>query len=235
MPITVYPIPTVLETYFIDEARTMPTAHWAAASHSVAHLGGKIKQILGKGITAGWALTVSCPQGDSLASYVALQQILEHAAQGRWVVVVVPEEGEGESEAAIWSYMHCAIGWEVGVVGAVVAGYVRDIDETIDKLGKAFGVFGYGASPAATTMTPSGTIGAPVEINGVTIRTGDLIVGDSDGVVCVPKDEIEAVSNVCRDEIVTACNRLQEAREGKGAVDVMELGTLLDGEVQMEE
>jgi len=107
----------------------------------------------------------------------------------------------------------------VGFVGAVIDGYVRDVDEIRDKLGKEFNVFARGASPVAASQTVAGEVGAPVTINGVTIRTGDLIVGDSDGVICVPKDQVEQAAEKCRMGIVDDVNLLQLVREGHGAVD----------------
>lgn len=232
MPITVHKLPEVPETYFLDEARTMPTAHFATASPDAGYLGGRIKRLVGSGITAGWALPVKSPAGDAMASYLALELMRERSQHGRWVMVLVPEESGDESEAASWSYMQTAMAWEVGLVGAVVGGNVRDIDESTDKLGKEFGVFAYGTSPVASTMTATGSIGDPVVLNGVTVRAGDLIVGDEDGVICVPRDQVEEAFNACRDEIVNVCNQLAAVREGKGAVDVMNLADKLMGEVE---
>ena len=135
----------------------------------------------------------------------------------------------------MWSYLQSVMGWEVGVVGAVVAGYVRDIEEIEEKLGKEFGVFGWGPSPIRPDMTPNGTIGFAVQINGVTIRACDLIVGDKDGVVCVPRDEVDSTIEKCRQEIVNEVNVLQHVREGHGPVEVLGLEKLLQGNVDVEE
>lgn len=235
MSIKIHPHPELLETYFLDEARTTPTAYWSCASSGVGFLGSGLKRLAGQGIMAGWALTVSVPPGDNLAAYVALQYILDHATTGRWVMVVAPWDDDNGKTAALWSYMQCAMGWEVGFVGAVVAGYVRDIDEVKEKLQKEFSVFGYGGSPVKAALTPEGEIGSPVKINGVSIRTGDLIVGDSDGVICVPKDQVVDAADKCRMGIVEEVNLLQHVREGKGAVDVMGYRDLLAGKVDIEE
>jgi len=235
MSIKIHPHPELLETYFLDEARTTPTAFWSCASSGVGYLGPGLKRLAGQGIMAGWALTVSVPPGDNLATYVALQYILDHATEGRWVMVVAPWDDDNGKSAALWSYMQCAMGWEVGFVGAVVAGYVRDVDEVKEKLQKEFSVFGYGSSPLKASLTPEGEIGAPVRINEVNIRTGDLIVGDSDGVICVPRDQVVDAADKCRMGIVEEVNLLQHVREGKGAVDVMGYRELLTGKVDIEE
>jgi 4-hydroxy-4-methyl-2-oxoglutarate aldolase len=233
MSIKIHPHPELLETYFLDEARTTPTACWTGASSGVGFLGPGIRRMTGHGIMAGWALTVSVPPGDNLATYVALQYMLDHATAGRWVMVVAPWD-EDSGNTSLWSYMQCAMGWEVGFVGAVVAGYVRDIDEVKEKLEKEFSVFAYGGSPLKASLSPEGEIGSPVKINGVNIRTGDLIVGDSDGVICVPKDQIVDTAEKCRMAIVEEVNLLQHVREGMGAVDVMRYRELLTGKVDLE-
>jgi len=235
MSIKIHQLPEVLETYFLDEARTTPTAYWSCASANVGFLGPGVKRLAGQGIMAGWALTVSVPPDDNLATYVALQYMLDHATAGRWVMVISPWENSNGGDAALWSYMQSAMGWEVGFVGAVVSGHARDIDELKEKLEKEFSVFGYGTSPVKASVTPEGEIGSPVTINGVSIRTGDLIVGDSDGVICVPKDQVVDTAEKCRVGIVEEVNLLQHVREGRGAVDVMGYREILAGKVDIEE
>jgi 4-hydroxy-4-methyl-2-oxoglutarate aldolase len=235
MAITLRKFPPVLETWFLDEARSIPTAYMPIASRSIGYLGGRIRWLVGTKIMAGWALPVSCPTGDTLATFLALQHVMDNIGSGRWVIVVAQDEPAAAGDVAMWSYLQSAMGWEVGVVGAVVNGFVRDIVETQEKLGKEFGVFGWGGSPMPAVWTPNGTIGEPVSINGVTIRAGDLIVGDNDGVVCIPKDEVEQTIELCRQEIVNEVNRLAHVREGKGAVEVLELEKMLKGNVDLEE
>ena len=232
MAITVRKLPPVLETWFLEEAKAIPTAYLTTACRSSCHLGSKIRLLSGMKSAAGWALPVTCPAGDNLATFVAIQYIMDNIGKGRWILVV---NQDGESDAAMWSYMQSAMGWEVGVVGAVVAGNVRDIDEVQEKLGKEFAMFGWGGSPVRPESTPNGTIGEPIDINGVSIRAGDLIVGDSDGIVCIPRDEVESTIDRCRQAIIDDVNRLQHIREGHGPLEVLELEPLLDGNVEWQE
>ncbi len=231
--ITIHKLPEVLETYFLDEGRTTPSPYWGCALKEPGFLGPELVRRVGEGTMAGWALTVSCPQGGNLASFAALQYMLDNATQGRWVMVVVPREAEEPSQAAIWSYMHSAMAWEVGFVGAVVWGWVRDTDEIRLKLGKEFNVFARGGSPVAAMGDPEGEIGAPVVLNGVTVRTGDMIVGDSDGVVCIPKQKVVDSAERCRLDIVEDVNMLQHVREGMGAMDVLGLRDMLKDQIEI--
>jgi regulator of RNase E activity RraA len=182
---------------------------------------------------AGWALTVTCPGDNNLATFLALQYMLDTAKQGRWIMVIKHEDGSEETEAAMWNYLQCSLGREVGFVGAVVEGFVTDAEELKEKMEKEFSLFAHGTSPVPPTKSIGGEIGAPVTINGVTIRTGDLIVGDSDGVMCIPRDMLEKAAEKCRHSIVDEVNRIQLVREGKGAVDVTKLRDMLMGNVEI--
>lgn len=78
-----------------------------------------------------------------------------------------------------------------GMEGVVVDGAVRDLDQ-IEEL--ELPVFARSISPA--TMVGRGTSLArdvPVVCGGVTVYPGDYIVGDRDGVVRVPANQIRAV------------------------------------------
>jgi regulator of RNase E activity RraA len=78
-----------------------------------------------------------------------------------------------------------------GGVGAVVNGYSRDT-KGIYEVGLP--VFGYG--PYAQDQAPRGKVidfRVPIEMDGVRINPGDMIIGDIDGVCVVPKSREEEV------------------------------------------
>ncbi len=78
-----------------------------------------------------------------------------------------------------------------GMSGVVVDGAVRDVDE-INALGLS--VFSRSISPS-TMLGRSTSIArdVPVHCGGVTVSSGDYIVGDRDGVVCIPAGQVDAV------------------------------------------
>jgi regulator of RNase E activity RraA len=83
------------------------------------------------------------------------------------------------------------IGLPLGIRGAVVDGTVRDI-ETIDRTD--FVVFARGRHPATMRgRMDMESIGEPILCGGVTVRPGDLVFGDGDGVVVVSQDSIDEV------------------------------------------
>lgn len=77
--------------------------------------------------------------------------------------------------------------------GVVVDGAVRDIRE-IRRLGLP--VFSRKRTPASGSgRLVVASIGKPIRIDSLTIRKGDLVVADSDGIAIVPKTKVEAVTN----------------------------------------
>ncbi|WP_327113376.1 hypothetical protein OHB12_31375 [Nocardia sp. NBC_01730] len=77
-----------------------------------------------------------------------------------------------------------------GLNGLLIDGGVRDAAE-LEAL--RFSVFSRNNSILGTRKDFRGVFERPVTIGGVTIRTGDLIVGDVDGVVALPATDIDRI------------------------------------------
>jgi 4-hydroxy-4-methyl-2-oxoglutarate aldolase len=75
-------------------------------------------------------------------------------------------------------------------VAFVTDGLVRDLDG-IDQVGLP--VFCRGVSPNSPDRNGPGTAGLPVTVGGVPVDSGDVVVGDRDGVVVVPRARVDAV------------------------------------------
>ncbi len=131
---------------------------------------------LWKGATvAGRVLTVWTPPGEHLSVVHALDQ----AREGDVLVV----DCKGSLATALWGSRLSRIALERGVVGLVVDGAVRDLDE-MEEMG--FPVFGVGVVPTKPRRNVPGEVGAPIECGGRNAETGDAVYGDGDGVVVVP-------------------------------------------------
>lgn len=104
-------------------------------------------------------------------------------------VVVIP--GGRAPDAALFGELMATACLARGAAGAVCEGYVRDV---MDVRALGFPLFGCGTVPYDMDGRLE-VVGhdRPVEIDGVTIDPGALIVGDEDGVVVVPPDVEEAV------------------------------------------
>jgi regulator of RNase E activity RraA len=97
----------------------------------------------------------------------------------------------GATDCSTWGQILTKIGIAKGVRGAVVDGTSRDIYD-IDKMN--FSVFARGRHPGTMRgRLDMESVQKPIVCGGVTINPGDLIFGDGDGVVVIPKDKIEDV------------------------------------------
>ncbi len=98
------------------------------------------------------------------------------------------------------------VGLAHGYVGCVMGGGIRDTEELRDV---AFPVFGTVVVPRGfrPSDVPVGSsvrleAGEPVEIDGMLVRPGDVVVGDNDGVIAIGPERIAAV--VARAEAIVA-------------------------------
>ena len=92
---------------------------------------------------------------------------------------------------ALWGELMATRAQILGAAGAVVDGYSRDT-KGIQELN--FPSFSYGRY--AQDQAPRGKVidfRVPIEMNGVRINPGDIILGDIDGVCVVPKEVEEEV------------------------------------------
>ena len=92
-----------------------------------------------------------------------------------------------------------------GVAAFVTDGMVRDREGI---LGVGLPVFARGITPNSCVRSGPGTVGLPVVIGGVPVRAGDLVLGDADGVVVVPAEELSLV-----------LDRVAAIRTAEGAVE----------------
>lgn len=127
----------------------------------------------------GPAYPVRSVVGDNLA----LQRGVREAPPGS--VLVVEAEGGAFGH---WGGILTEIALLRGVRGLVINGTVRDIEE-VEGLG--FPIFATGIAMRHAEKLDEGTVGEPIELAGRTVRAGDVIIADADGVVVVPSERVD--------------------------------------------
>lgn len=125
----------------------------------------------------------------------------------------------GEPDVAVWGGLMTAGAVARKHEGAILDGGVRDIAEI--RRDYDFPVFSRSVSPG-TTLGRFQTLAAnqPVKIGGVIVRPGDIVIGDIDGVVVVPRAHAEEVLELAR--------QIDE-RELEQAKLIMQVGSLREG------
>lgn len=141
-----------------------------------------IKPLSRKTRFVGTALTVRTRPTDNLAPYAALK----FAKPGDVLVVSV----DASTTSSIIGDILLGMARTAGIVAAVTDGLVRDIDG-IDQVG--IPVFAQGLTPNSPLKDGPGEIGGVIAFGDTIVAAGDLLVGDVDGVVVVPRATVRAV------------------------------------------
>jgi regulator of RNase E activity RraA len=117
----------------------------------------------------------------------------------------------GSMRSGLWGELLSTAARRAGCVGAIVDGAVRDVAK---MTAMGFPVWARGTSPYdSKDRNRVIDVDVPVEIDGVRISPGDLIVADIDGIVVVPRDvEAEVVRRAW--EKVNAENTVRDAIAG---------------------
>jgi len=164
---------------------------------------GRIAALRPRMKLAGPALTVDVRPGDNLMIHAAIAL----ARPGDVLVI----DGKGDQTAALMGTIMMTACRQLGIAGVVVDAAVRDSLE-IDEMD--FPVFAVGTNPNGPTKNVPGRIGHPVSCGGVTVRSGDLVLADADGVVVVPRDRVAALLPLARQKVADEAARIAQIRQG---------------------
>ena len=126
----------------------------------------------------GVAITVKAPPGDNLMFHKAIDM-----AQPGDIIVV---DGEGCMSHSLCGEIMYRYAQSRGVAGFVVDGCIRDV-EALERLG--FAVYARGVQPKGPYKNGPGEINVPVSAGGIVVRPGDIIVGDTDGLICIKEED----------------------------------------------
>jgi 4-hydroxy-4-methyl-2-oxoglutarate aldolase len=160
----------------------------------------------------GRAATVECPPGDNLMLHVAVA----NAPPG---VVIVATVG-GYLLAGAWGEILTAAAQARNVAGLVIDGAVRDID-AIRQV--KFPVFSRGLAIGSCTKERPGTLGLPIQFGGTTVRPGDVILGDTDGLVVVEHERLDEVFETALRRRTRESEIISKLRQGRTTMELLEL------------
>ena len=128
---------------------------------------------------AGPALTVKTVPDDNLAVYATMG-----VARPGDVLVIATDNWTG---SCVIGDLVAALFNNIGVAGVATDGAARDVDG-INQVGLP--VFARAVTANSPQKNGPGTVGAEISIGGVIIRSGDIIVGDRDGVAVLSQQKI---------------------------------------------
>lgn len=151
----------------------------------------------------GPAFTVKVPAGDNLVAQMAL----DYAKPGDVIVI----DGAGYADRALVGGMMLAYAEERGLAGFVVNGAVRDLD---DIEASPLPVFALAATPLGPYREGPGEINVPVVCGGQVVMPGDILVGDSDGIVVIPRRDAADLLSAVRKNLSMEQDEMRRMKEG---------------------
>jgi 4-hydroxy-4-methyl-2-oxoglutarate aldolase len=180
----------------------------ASTSFIVDAMGGsgaldwRIRPIVGNSLF-GVALTCDCGPNDNLALIAA-------CGESQPGDVLVAATG-GFAGAAVTGDLLLGVARNRGVVGFVTYGLVRDLAD-LEALNLP--VFAVGVSPNSPGKRGPGAVGLPIICGGCAVAAGDVVVGDRDGIVVVPRARLaETLANLTQVKAAEAA-MLKRVRAG---------------------
>lgn len=153
---------------------------------------------------AGPACTVKVFPGDNLM----VHKVLDVATPGD---VVVIDAGSSPMNAVLGDII-CTKAKHRGIAGFVVDGMVRDLSG-IAEVGMP--VFARGTTPVGPLHRGPGEINYPVACGGVVTNPGDIIIADLDGIVVVPANIAEELSERLHQQQAAAEGYLAAVQRGE--------------------
>lgn len=164
----------------VEGFKGLPTANIADNMNRFFCVDAEIKP-LNKCRLLGTAFTVRSSTADNLL----LHKALDMAEPGDVIVVDI----QGDKINCVTGEIMMTYALKRGIAGFLIDGAVRDSDAV---KGLDFAVYARGVTPKGPYKDGPGEINVPVCCGGVVVNPGDIIVGDSDGVVVIsPKDAPE--------------------------------------------
>lgn len=105
-----------------------------------------------------------------------------------------------------------------GIAGLISNGCVRDIKLLREE---KFPAFCRGVCPRSAQKNTPGSINVPVQVGGLVVSPGDIVIGDDDGVAVVPFAVAEEVLRKARSRMDMEYQQAQDIKNGKKPLEIL--------------
>jgi RraA family protein len=196
--------PQVASKALVDAFAKLPVANVSDSMHRVTAAGPRMRPMHASGSMAGVALTVRSRPGDNLM----LHKAIDMAGPGD---VIVMDAG-GDVTNALFGEMMLAHAIKRGIEGLVLNGAIRDADAIRET---NHPVYAAGVTHRGPYKDGPGEINVAISLDGMVIEPGDIIIGDGDGVMCVPLADAEEVLKKAQAKHDAEARQMEAIAEGK--------------------
>lgn len=202
------------------ELRKLPTGNIADNNNEMPNQGvmdTAIKPVDSGMKMIGRAFTAQCVPGDNLALHQAI-----YAAEPGDVLIL---DVHGYSNAGHFGDIMATACKLHGLAGVVIDGSCRDAED-IKELG--FPVFVRGFNPSGTVKESLAKLNVPVHCGGIQVNPGDIVFGDCDGVVVVPKEREDEVFQKAVEKFEHEIEIIKELERGKTTLEIYGFDKLIE-------
>lgn len=188
----------------VEAFAKLPVANVSDTMSRLSGAGPALRPMHASGGMAGVALTVRTRPGDNLM----LHKAIDMAEPGDVIVV----DAGGDLTNALMGELMLAYAVKRGVAGFVLYGAIRDVDAFVQT---NLPTFAAGVTHRGPYKDGPGEINVPVSLDGMVIHPGDIVLGDSDGVLSVPLAEAEEILRKTEAKQDAETRQMQAIAEGR--------------------
>lgn len=196
----------------VQEFRKIPTGIASDAMNRMNCMEAAIKSVTENSRIAGPAVTVKSMVGDNTMSHHAIYE----AEPGDVLVI----DARGHLNTSVWGFVQTMACRLRKIQAVVIDGAIRDLKEIRES---GFPVFCKGVSPAGPHKGWGGSVNEPIQCGGVPVEPGDIVIGDDDGVVVVPRRIAQEVLERSNERLETEREWMQKLNAGVSTIEILGL------------
>ncbi|WP_457092518.1 RraA family protein [Microvirga sp. P5_D2] len=175
----------------VERFRSIPVSNVSDVMSRTTATGARLRPYHDGTPLAGVAVTVRTRPGDNLMLHKAID------LSGAGDVIVV--EAGGELTNSLMGEMMVNYAASRNIAGFVLDGAVRDVSVL---RASSMPVYAAGVTHRGPYKDGPGEINCTIAIDGMTVEPGDIVIGDEDGVLCIPFAHAEAILEAAEKKVV---------------------------------
>jgi regulator of RNase E activity RraA len=205
---------------YLKELEKIPTASLSDALDKKGikgYLSHEVKPVFDTKRIVGRAVTIKDKLTKEVITPLLALEAIDKAQPGDIIVRTV--ENGNAKDIALWGGLMSLAAKKKGIKGVVLDGGVRDV---LEAKAMSFPIFAKSITPVTSVgRTKVVEFNSSIMIDDVTINPGDIIVGDSDGVVVIPVSLLEDVIALAKEIDSLEKQESEELKKGKSIVEVI--------------